>query len=281
MPNDGGGLILTADDRERLFHLQPEAKPYVRELLGAEELINGSHRYCLWLDGVEPVDLRKMIYVMQRVDMVKSYRLASRRGATKQLAFLAYRFGEIRQPKRTYLCLPRHSSENRRYIPMVFAEPEVIAHDSTLTIEGADYFLFGLLSSEMFMTWVRTVAGRLESRYRLSVELVYNTFPWPLPTDNQRKRVTDAAHGVLAARSSHSGSTLADLYDARAMPIDLVRAHQELDRAVASIYGRGLETELARQAALIKRYVELIAPLPIEMSSSPSRRSTRRRRPRR
>ena len=263
MPNDGGHLILSPDDRQRLLTLQPEAEPYVRELLGANEMINGQHRYCLWLAETEPADLRHMPYVLQRVEMVKSYRLASTRATTKELAFLAYRFGEIRQPRRRYLCLPRHSSESRRYIPMAFAEPEVIAHDSTLTVEGADNYLFGLLSSNMFMTWVRTVAGRIKSDFRLSVGLVYNTFPWPDPTAPQRDRIAIAAQAVLAARANHPGSTLADLYDATTMPADLVQAHRELDRAVAALYGRTLDTELTRQTALFWRYAQLTAPLPL------------------
>jgi hypothetical protein len=257
MPNDGGSLILTPEERDQLLIAEPSAGPYVAELLGAEELINGSHRYCLWLGEAEPAELRQMPEVMRRVECVRAYRMASRRVATRQLAELAYRFGEIRQPRGAYLCLPRHSSENRRYIPMVFVGPEIVAHDSTLTVEGADLYLFGVLSSEMFMTWVRAVAGRLESRYRLSVEMVYNTFPWPEPSPPQRKRVSDAAAAVQVARSSHPASSLADQYDSRSMPVDLLLAHRVLDRAVATLYGRNLDTELAKQAALFKRWAQL------------------------
>ena len=147
---------------------------------------------------------------------------------------------------------------NRAYIPLSFYEPEAIAHDSTLTVADATEYHFGILSSDMFMTWVRTVAGRLKSDFRLSSELVYNTFPWPEVSDRAEQRVSELARAVLGARAQQQGATLADLYDTSSMPAVLVRAHTSLDKAVASLYGRStLPTELTRQAKLFDRYTVL------------------------
>ena len=186
---------------------------------------------------------------------VFAHRSASSRAATQRLASTPALFGEIRQPGERYLCVPRHSSESRRYIPMVFADPEIIAHDSTATIAGADDYLFGILQSAMWMAWVRAIGGRIKSDYRISNEQVYNTFPWPdSPSPAGRGRVEAAAGEVLRVRADFSEATLADLYAPLTMPAPLVRAHGALDKAVDELYGRGRFNEISRLSRLLERY---------------------------
>ncbi|MGN6608665.1 MAG: DNA methyltransferase [Jatrophihabitans sp.] len=260
MPNDEQHLILDADAREEILQTDPIAAQYIRELIGAEEMLNGLHRYCLWLEDADPRDIRNSQVLRERVARVRAYRRRSTRAQTQALAATPALFGEIRQPAGRYLCLPRHTSMNRSYIPLAFFEKDDIAHDSTLTIEDATEYIFGILSSEMFMTWVRTVAGRLRSDFRLSSDLVYNTFPWPDANARKTTQVAQRAGEVLAARERHAGATLAELYDPATTPADLARAHAALDRTVEGLYGRrAISTELTRQAKLFDRYTELTA----------------------
>lgn len=255
MPNDGGDLLLDVVERDAIFANDPIASKYVRRLLGADGMLDGKQRWCLWLGSAEPADLRNSPELRARIARVRDYRLASDRKATRKLASTPALFGEIRQPSGPYISLPCHTSENRRYIPAIFAKPDVIAHNSTLTVQTADLYIFGLLHSAMWMAWVRAIGGRLESRYRISAELVYNTFPWPdPPTGPGRTRVAQAAQAILDARSAHPGSTLADLYDPLAMPADLVQAHAHLDRVTDALYARRSLDEVTRLAALIRRY---------------------------
>lgn len=275
MPNDEQALIVDAAERDEIAAHDPVAAKYLRELIGAEEMVNGTHRYCLWLVDADPSDIRNSPTLRTRVTAVRAYRQRSTRPATNALAAVPALFAEIRQPTRPYLCLPRHTSMNRNYIPLAFYGPEDIAHDSTLTIEGATEYHFGVLSSEMFMTWVRSVAGRLKSDFRLSSELVYNTFPWPAAAPGKVQRVGQLAADVLRARENHPGSTLADLYDPTGTPPDLSKAHGALNKAVASLYGRPtVPTELARQAILFERYTDLTTSgmLPGVVPAGPRRR---------
>lgn len=278
MPNDEQELIVDADERERIRASDPTAAAYLRELIGADEMLNGVHRYCLWLVDANPADIRSSAILRARVAAVRNYRSNSSRAATRALAATPALFGEIRQPQSAYLCLPRHTSFRREYIPMAYFAAENIAHDSTLTIEAAPLSLFGVLNSEMFMTWVRTVAGRLKSDFRLSTELVYNTFPWPTATPEKAQEVADLAQAVLDARMGHTGATLADLYDPTSMPPDLARAHVALSRAVGRLYGRKrMTTELERQAVLFDRYAELIRDHLAAQPTDPTKSGRKRR----
>lgn len=258
MPNDGGNLILSDDERERLLAVDPSASNFVRRLIGARQLIRGQQRWCLWLDGVAPAELRKHTLVMQRVEAVRTYREASRRTQTRELAKTPALFGEIRQPKSDYLCLPRHPSQNRRVVPLVFCTSDEIAHDSTITIERATRYDFGVLSSTMFTAWARTVGGRIKSDLRISIENVLNTFPWPDPTPPQRSAIEAASQAVLNVRAAHTASSLADLYDPLATPRELTKAHDELDRAVDAAYRtKSFANELERLSYIFERYASL------------------------
>jgi hypothetical protein len=261
MPNDGGHLIVDASQAADLITRDPVASRYLRQLVGAEQMMSGVRRYCLWLEDLSAADLRASPFLTDRVNAVRRYRQDSTRAATAALAATPRRFGEIRQPTARWLCLPRHTSERRLHVPLAFYSPVDIAHDSTLSIEGATDYHFGVLSSRMFNQWLRTVGGRIRSDLRISADLVYNTFPWPAePSQQAYSRVADAGRAVLAARASLRDRTLADLYDPDTMPTDLARAHTALDREVQRLYTRrALPGELDRQQVLFARYSELAA----------------------
>lgn len=262
MPNDGGHLLLTDEEKRGLIESEPGAERWIRPFLGADEFINGIPRWCLWLKGIAPNEMRTLPKVAARAGNVKSYRLASRRETTRKLAVVPGLFGEIRQPEMDYILIPSVSSEKREYIPIGFMKPEIIASNLVLMIPGATSYHIGVLTSLMHMAWVRHVCGRLKSDYRYSNSLVYNNFPWPEPTEAQRKAVEAAAQEVLDARAKFPGSTLADLYDPVTMPPELAKAHAELDRAVDKAYGRtAFASEIERVAFLFDRYEKLTRPL--------------------
>ena len=262
-PTDGGNLLLNDQEKSLLLQLEPQAEKWLRPFLGADEFINNIPRWCLWLEGISPAELRIMPQVMRRIEGVKAMRLASPKATTVELANTPTLFGEIRQPGHPYLLLPSVSSENRQFIPIGYFEPSVIASNLVFTIPNATLYHFGILTSTMHNAWMRTVCGRLESRYRYSASIVYNNFPWPEPTDTQRKTIETAAQAVLYARTQFPDSTLADLYDPLAMPPELVRAHQALDRAVDAAYGKkNFASEAERVAFLFERYQAITSLLP-------------------
>lgn len=285
MPNDGGHLLLTDDEKQELLQREPLAARWVRPFLGADQFINGIKRWCLWLIGIAPAELRAMPDVARRVAAVKAHREASDRRTTNELAAFPTLFGEIRQPAHAYVLVPRHSSESRAFIPLGFVPADVICGDSNMLVPDATAYDFGLLQSTMHMAWVRAVCGRLESRYRYSAGIVYNNFPWPQPlSDKSRSAVEAAAQGVLDARAAFPDATLADLYDPLTMPPALVKAHQALDRAVDAAYvaaekaeGRKppkLTSDAERVAFLFERYQALTSLLPPEKKP---KRSARKR----
>ena len=259
MPNDGGNLIIRAEEYDEFIKREPDAAKYVREFLGADEFINGRKRYCLWLTDASPAELRRMPLVAKRVEAVKTLRLGSRRSATKTLAYIPHLFGEIRQPESgNYLLIPRVSSENRHYIPIGFLPHEVIASDATIIVPNATIYDFGIMTSSVHNAWMRVVCGRLKSDYRYSVNIVYNNFPWPNPTDAQKAKIDQTAQAILDARAKYPDSTLADLYDETFMPADLRKTHQANDRAVMEAYDFDPKmTESQIVAELFKMYKNL------------------------
>lgn len=274
MPNDGGNLLLTDDEKRALLRAEPAAKPFIRRLYGSEEFINGINRWCLWLVDCSATDLRRMPEVRRRVAAVKKYRLASKRETTRELARTPTLFGEIRQPAKDYLLIPRVSSETRRYIPIGFLKSSIIASDATLVVPSATPYHFGVLTSEMHMAWVRQVCGRLKSDFRYSNRLVYNNFPWPQDVPDKRKSAVEAAaQGVLDARAQFKGQTLDDLYDPLVMPKLLYAAHKTLDRAVDKCYRSApFASDRARVEFLFDLYQHLTAPL-----TAPQKRGKRLR----
>ncbi|GAB3589995.1 class I SAM-dependent DNA methyltransferase [Hymenobacter daeguensis] len=263
MPNDGGFLILSDEERAALLATEPNAAPFIRPFFGSEEFINNRSRWCLWLKDVAPSELQKMPQVRERVANVKRVREASTRDATRRLAQFPQLFGEIRQPETNYLVMPLVSSENRRFVPIGFAEPTAIASNLVSVVPNATPYLFGVLTSQMHMAWMRAVCGRLKSDFRYSSQLVYNNFPFPpAPSPKQVAAVEAAAAQVLAARAEFPTESLATLYDPLTMPPALVRAHATLDKAVDACYRpAAFPTELSRLEFLFQQYRQLQAPL--------------------
>ncbi len=259
-PIDGGFYLFTDEEKQQFLILEPKAVQYFRKWLGSDEFLNGYHRWCLWLGDCSPEELRSMPEVMKRVEAVRHIRLESKSAPTRKLADTPTRFHVENFPKGQYLLIPEVSSENRRYIPIGFFGPEVMASNLVKVIPNATLYHFGVLESLMHMTWVNYVCGRLESRYRYSKDIVYNNFPWPRDPSGERvKAVEEAAQAVLDTRARYPESSLADLYDPLSMPADLVRAHQTLDRAVDAAYGkRSLATSADRMNFLFDLYREYV-----------------------
>ncbi len=256
-PIDGGYYLFTLEEKEAFLAQEPGAAPYFHPWMGAEELINGKKRFCLWLGDIAPNILRTLPHCMERVEKVRAYRAASKSAPTRKIADTPRRFHVENMPQGIYVVIPRVSSERRFYIPLCFVTGETIAGDSTLIIPDATLYHFGVLISAMHMAWMRAVAGRLEMRYRYSGGVVYNNFPWATPTDKQRERIEACAQAVLDARSKYPESTLADLYDPTTMPDDLRKAHRDVDAAVDAAYGRKFADDSDRVAHLFTLYQKL------------------------
>lgn len=234
MPADGGNLLLRPADRDALIAAEPAAADWILPCLGAQEFLQGKQRFALWLQGSTAAQRRALPLVNTRVEATRQERLKS---ARPELADVAWEFAQITQdPNKSFLLLPRASSSNREWVPMGFFDGGVVATDACLTIEGADDYLFGILTSRMHMDWLRVVGGRLKSDYRYSKDLVYNNFVFPKVTEDQRAQVADLARAILAVRVTEPDSTLADLYDATNMPPVLRRAHRALDAYVDTLY---------------------------------------------
>jgi len=255
-PIDGGHYLFTTEERDAFLQIEPQADPYFRRWIGADEFLNGYERWCLWLGDCSPAQLQAMPEAMNRVRAVREARLASKSAPTQKLAATPTRFHVENFPEGPFLVIPKVSSERRYYIPIGFENPSTFASDLVNILKDATLYHFGILSSLMHNAWMRTVCGRLKSDYRYSVGIVYNNFPWPRqPGEKQRQAVETAAQTVLEARAAHSGCTLAQLYDPLTMPPALNKAHQVLDRAVDKAYGNvSFESEGARMSYLFQLY---------------------------
>ncbi|MCL2498947.1 MAG: N-6 DNA methylase [Defluviitaleaceae bacterium] len=258
MPNDGGNFLFNYDEKNAFITQEPNAAKWFRPFVGSYEFINNVSRWCLWLDGILSSELQKLPLVLERVNNVKQLRQDSTRDATKKLADYPTLFGEVRRFEGDYLLIPRVSSENREYIPIGFLTQKTIASDSTMILPGATLYHFGMLTSNVHMAWVRAVCGRLKSDYRYSAGIVYNNFPWPTPNDKQKQAIEVAAKVILEVREVHfvHGENLANIYTN--MPPDLKKAHNKLDSAVKTAYGKGFASEAERVADLMERYQSLI-----------------------
>lgn len=262
-PVDGGNLIVEADDYPRFASDEPRSLPYLKRLIGSRELINRLPRWCLWLKGVSPVALREMPMVLDRVAKCKAVRLASKDPAARKLADTPTLFRETNNPK-TAIVIPEVSSESRRYVPMDFIDDSVVCTNKIQMIPDATLYHFGILTSQMHMAWMRAVCGRLESRYSYSKDIVYNNFVWPRPSEELRTKISAAAQTILGVRKAYLDAdercSLAALYDATAMPPDLVKAHAHLNALVDKAYCLSPScTDADRVAHLFKLYAERVA----------------------
>ncbi len=266
MPNDGGNLLLDDDEKFWLVTSNPASKRFIKPLISSKEYLNNVNKWCLWLNDIDPAEIKYLPEIIKRVEKVKNHRLKSDREATRRLAVYPALFGEIRQPKTDYLFVPLTSSENRKYIPLDLISKNKISNNTVGMIPNAKKYHLGVLHSEMHMAWVKQVCGRMKSDYRYSNDIVYNNYPWPEnPTDKQIKLVEEKAQKVLDVRKEFPNSSLADLYDPLTMPPALVKAHQELDKAVDLCYRpQPFPNETKRIEFLFEFYEKYTKPLLVE-----------------
>ena len=259
MPLDDGAFTLSDEDVSGLLNECADNKKFVRPYIGGAELIRNTKKYCLWLVGASPKELKSSKLILARVDQVRQFRMSSGRVQTQKLADAPMLFGEIRQPATDMLVIPKVSSERRRYIPIGFVHPHTIVSGSALIIPNADLYTFGVLMSNVHNAWMRLVAGRMKSDYQYSKNIVYNNFPWCDPPPEQKAAIEQTAQGILDARALYPESSLGDLYDDVVMPPRLREAHRANDRAVMRAYG--FSTKLSESecvAELMKRYELLL-----------------------
>ena len=259
-PRDGGHFVLTEEEKDLLVRQEPALAKWIRPYIGAEEFIKQKSRYCLWLRNAQPADIKQSKILYDRVQAVREFRLASSAKTTQGYAKVPHLFAQITQPEgEDYLLVPSVSSERRRYVPIGFMKSEVISSNAVQIIPNATLYHFGVLTSNVHMAWMRVVCGRLEMRYRYSKEQVYNTFPWPNPTETQKAKIEQTAQAILDARAKYPDASMADLYDEVTMPVEIRKAHQENDRAVMQAYGfpvKSTFTESQCVAELFKLYKE-------------------------
>ena len=262
-PIDGGAYLFTQPEYEEFIQKEPLSKKWFRRWYGAEEFINNKIRYCLWLGDCPPSELRKMPHCMERVQQVQNFRLASKSAGTVKLADKPTRFHVETILKNEYLIMPLTSSERRRYVPIGFMTPDALASNLVTVVVNATKYDFGVLISNVFMAWMRAVGGRLKSDYRITKDNLYNVFPWPTPTEDQKAKIEQTAQGILDARALYPDSSLADLYDPLTMPPELRKAHQKNDAAVMQAYGLSVKdtSEADCVAFLMQRYKELVDEL--------------------
>lgn len=257
MPNDGGGLLIEPIDRAT-FAADPVAEKYVRPFIGAKQVLHNLPRWCLWLKDMDPADVTRSPLLQARLEKVKKHRTDSLSVTTRGRALPPQFFGQDAQPDTRYLAIPAHVSEHRDYFTAGYFGPEIICGNANFLLPDPDGYVLGVLSSSMFMHWMRAIGGRIKSDLRFSSTFVYNNFPLPELSDRQRQRLVDAAQEVLTTRAAHPNSTLAQLYNPLAMPVDLRKAHRRVDRVIDSAFGRTDTTNPDwRQAALFRSYAKL------------------------
>lgn len=236
-PIDNGQYLFEKEDMETFIKKEPSAAAYFHPWYGAKEFISQKPRYCLWLGECSPAQLKQMPYCLERVRAVKEYRESSTRAFTVKMAMKPTRFQTENMPKGHYVVIPEVSSEKRRYIPIGYLDDSKLCSNKLRLVPSATLFIFGVLESNVHMAWMRCVCGRLKSDYDYSIKIVYNNFPWPTPTEQQKAKIEQTAQAILDARALYPDSSLADLYDDLTMPPELRKAHQDNDRAVMDAYG--------------------------------------------
>jgi hypothetical protein len=256
---DDGHYLFTPEEKAEFLKKEPQAERFFKRFMMGREFINNIERWCLWMPNITPTELKSCPEILKRVQAVKELREASKNKQTQQSANIPWRFGQYRVPAEHYIAFAKVSSERRRYVPFGFLTNEVIPGDKLFTIPDATIYMFGVLTSNVHMAWMRTVCGRLKSDYSYSTTIVYNNFPWPLPTEEQKAKIEQTAQGILDARALFPEASLADLYDEVAMPPELRKAHQMNDRAVMEAYGWKVSREFTESvcvAELFKLYQE-------------------------
>lgn len=257
-PVDSGNLIYSEEEYKKFITTYPTKVHFLKRFMGSADFINNKIRYCLWLKGISPNEYRGISDIMQRLEACAQARAKSPTPAFRTAAETPMLFAETRQPDTTYLVIPEVSSERRRYVPIGYVEPDIIAANTVYVLPNASVYMFGIMTSNVHMAWMRTVCSRMKSDYRYT-PAVYNNFPWPTPTDQQKAKIEQTAQAILDARALYPDASLADLYDETTMPPELRKAHQNNDRAVMQAYGFkvGDMTESMCVAELMKMYQKL------------------------
>ncbi len=258
-PADGGNLIIEDEDLEDFIAKDPKSKEFIYPLLGAVEFIQRRKRWCLWLVGASPSELKQCPAIINRIKKCKEARLASIAAGIRKFANTPTLFAQCTQPvDKDFIIVPRVSSKKRKYVPMGFIKAGTIVTDRVQIIPAASLYHFGILESNVHMAWMRTTCMRLKSDYSYSKDIVYNNFPWPSPTPEQQAKIETSAQAILDARALYPDSSLADLYDPTLMPKELLQAHRQNDRAVMAAYGFPMKmTESECVAELFKLYTKL------------------------
>ncbi|MBL7668555.1 class I SAM-dependent DNA methyltransferase (plasmid) [Moraxella osloensis] len=257
-PTDGGYLLLSPSEKQDLIKNEPKSEKWIKKVIGAEEFINGKQRFCLWLDGISEDEINEMPLIKERVEQVRVLRIKSKDKGSQKLADTPHLFRETINPNR-YIIVPIVSSEKRKYIPMDILDSNSVPTNLVQLVENGTMYEFGILNSTMHNDWMRIISSRLENRYRYTITIVYNTFPFPTVTDEQKKHIEHLAEEILLTREDFAGETLAKLYDPDTMPESLKIAHQNLDDAVDKLYNpKGFADTASRLAHLLERYETLI-----------------------
>ncbi len=258
-PIDDGNLLMTIDEKEEYLMNEPQGEKFLRPFMMGKDFIERKPRWCFWLVGANPSEIKACPILMKRIDAVREFRLNSSKAATVQSAETPTLFGEMRPCESEYIAIPKVSSERRRYIPIEYLKADILAGDKLFQMPHASLYHFGVLTSNVHMGWMRAVCGRLKSDYSYSNTIVYNNFPWPNPTEEQKAKIEQTAQAILDARNLYPDSSLADLYDELTMPVELRKAHQDNDRAVMQAYGFNVKTMTESQcvAELFKLYQEM------------------------
>ena len=253
-PSDGGNLILNEEEKNELLRTEPQSAEFIRNYIGSVEFINGLKRYCIWLANANPTKLKQCPSILNRIEKVRQFRLQSTAAPTREKAETPQLFFFVSHPDTEYLLIPSVSSEKRKYIPIGYIDKNTIASNAVLIVPNATLYHFGVLTSDVHMAWMRVVAGRLKSDYRYAASTVYNTFPWPNTTNEQKETIAQAAQNILNVRDFYEDNSLSDLYDPLTMPSDLLKAHRELDKAVLRAYDAHWKSDMDYVPNLLTRY---------------------------
>jgi hypothetical protein len=234
---DGGLLILNDDQKIEVLKQEPQLAKFIKKLYSAEEFINNKIRWCFWLKNISPNEIQGSNLLKERLKQIKEFRNKSSRSKTNEMAEKPFLFGEERQPSSKFLLIPKVSSINRKYVPIGFMNEDDIITDKVFASPNATMYEFGVITSIMHMIWLKFVGGRLKSDYSYSNTIVYNNFPWPEnPTKKQKQSIESCAKQILDVRSKYENQSLANLYYSLSMPSELIKAHNELDKAVDAAY---------------------------------------------
>lgn len=259
MPNDGGYLLLSEDERNELIAKYPESKKFIKRFLGAAEFMKGINRFCLWIYQKDLKEAERIKPIKERINNVEVFRLNSKRSATNKLAKTPYAFGEIRHQDNDVILIPQTGSDNRKYLPIGFFNSDYVISNAARTLYNAEPFHFGVLSSRMHITWIKAVSGRLKMDVQYSVKLSYNTFPFPDINTKQKENLNLYVFTILDERAKHPSKTMAQLYNPTTMPKGLLQAHQELDTAIEQCYRlQPFKNDTERLEYLFKQYEEML-----------------------